>query len=275
MTIRAWPFQSPPLGAPFVLNRCSPQAEGLVGWWPTVPHAGGAVLRDTSGRGRSIGLVAAPTLAPVAVAGRALTYNGTTQYATTAQSVATGTAPFSLVVWARWTTSQNGPVIAGEGKNGDTTPLIILQTQASNRVQYLARSATGTASITSAAGVALNDGLWHCFLCVTEAAASHALYVDGALQGTSATNAGTIGTDTFTIGALFRTIASNFFAGDIADVRVYNRALSAAEALALYAPQTRWQLYGVPVTRGRAAAVAGGDALFNRPFSPVFRGAFG
>lgn len=39
-------FTSPPLGEPWELNRDSPQAAGLVAWWPTVGDAGSARIRD-------------------------------------------------------------------------------------------------------------------------------------------------------------------------------------------------------------------------------------
>ena len=54
--------------------------------------------------------------------------------------------------------------------------------------------------------------------------------------------------------------AASWFTGQIAEVRVYNRALTDNEVWELYAPQTRWDLYWQPSRRVYVQAPASFDA---------------
>ena len=58
----------------------------------------------------------------------------------------------------------------------------------------------------------------------------------------------------------------NSFYGLLSDVRIYNRALSAAEVWQQWAPQTRWELYR-PLVRRVWTVPAGGWA-----YNPVWNG---
>lgn len=74
----------------------------------------------------------------------------------------------------------------------------------------------------------LNDGQWH-HVAVTLKNNVLKLYVDGTVVKTATVNnLNTVGTS-FTIGASQRIIKEEFFAGDIDEVRVWNRALSENE----------------------------------------------
>ena len=70
--------QDQAFGRPFRLNKNSPQAKGLVGWWPTLGQ-GGDVLKDYSGYGQ-VGNFAAgaasPTWKTLPGVGRVLDYDG-------------------------------------------------------------------------------------------------------------------------------------------------------------------------------------------------------
>ena len=70
--------QGQTFGRPFRLNKHSPQARGLVGWWPTL-GGGGNVLRDRSGRGNDgafPGGTADPTWTRDAERGLVVDYDG-------------------------------------------------------------------------------------------------------------------------------------------------------------------------------------------------------
>jgi hypothetical protein len=87
-----------------------------------------------------------------------------------------------------------------------------------------------------------DDTDWHCIVASYNGSAL-IVYVDGILAG-SAAGDGNIKAGTLTelrIGARGNNVA--YWRGDIADVRIYGRALTAADAWQLYAPQTRWELY--------------------------------
>lgn len=81
----------------------------------------------------------------------------------------------------------------------------------------------------------INDGNWHHVVGVYNGATPIDIYIDGVLDNTSAGNApastGTTGNDV-SVGAVN---TARFFTGDIDDVRVYDRALSAAEVATIFA----------------------------------------
>jgi hypothetical protein len=93
---------------------------------------------------------------------------------------------------------------------------------------------------------AVNNGAWH-FICgLRTSSTTMAVYVDGVLDGSPGTNAnpGSLtASDGIKIGA---SASTNWFVGSIKDVRLYMRALSAAEIAAMYHPETRWDLYKQP-----------------------------
>ena len=84
----------------------------------------------------------------------------------------------------------------------------------------------------------VNDGAWHHICAVWTGSAPIQLYVDGTAQtlttvGSSISSFNTVSNGSCSIGQLAD--GTNFFNGKIDDVRVYNRALSAAEVAALAA----------------------------------------
>ncbi len=92
---------------------------------------------------------------------------------------------------------------------------------------FMSGTPAGTAVIAA-------DG-WHHIVCeytVSGANVTQNLYIDGALRAIS-TNAQTDpGIDTLSIGV--RTGTTDYYNGSIDEVRIYNRALSAAEVNKLY-----------------------------------------
>lgn len=72
------------------------------------------------------------------------------------------------------------------------------------------------------------------------------IYINGIQENSSAQTLAVGAAATFTYIGAFNNqtvFTTNFWKGNIGDVRIYNRALSAAEVYQLYAPQTRWALY--------------------------------
>ncbi len=67
-------------GVPFELNRNSPQATGLVGWWPMLGSRGMGNLRDLSGRGLDGAFNGGLTWVADAKMGAALAFDGSTGY---------------------------------------------------------------------------------------------------------------------------------------------------------------------------------------------------
>ena len=85
---------------PFELNKDSPQAQGLVGWWPMGP-IGGNVLRDFSGRGFDLTL---NNMEPddwiQTRFGPALDFDGTDEFAEVNRAILE-TEPLTMCCWFR------------------------------------------------------------------------------------------------------------------------------------------------------------------------------
>jgi hypothetical protein len=92
----------------------------------------------------------------------------------------------------------------------------------------------GTPYIASAT-TDINDNQWH-YLVGTYDGSTMKCYVDGSLEGTNTSFSGNLPVriGDLRIGADYDTTPGNFFNGSIDEVRVYNRALSAAEVGDLY-----------------------------------------
>jgi len=100
-----------------------------------------------------------------------------------------------------------------------------------------------TASVYDSTGCTLstagyNDGRWHLATFIVDSSGGR-LYVDGVLKGTQAWVGATPGADNngsqaLSIGTYPGSTPTPYFPGSIDEVRIYNRALSAAEAAQLY-----------------------------------------
>lgn len=223
---------------PYACNWDSPQADGLVAWWPALPWGGG--MHD-----RCHGLFEATTVggAPSQVSEPEYdvvqSFDGTDDnYAVpNAQTVGLQLAhlgPVSAFAWAlhRTLSGTNEPVafFGGQywvcrftsGTTGDAGPFgrnANITGLATNTWQHLGFTWTYSGS-GSGTNQTYRDGL-----------------ANSSATGTT-TAAGTV--EDFTIG---RRVSFGFFDGLVADVRVYDRALSPAVVWQLWDPSTRWDLY--------------------------------
>ena len=111
---------------------------------------------------------------------------------------------------------------------------------------YRVARRAATATIAYAGGVgegaddvpAVNNGLWHHFVAVTDAAGAEfgtALYLDGVLHGVN-TNAAVLtnNTQNLLIGANPDTTPNRAWNGEIDDIAIWNRVLTASEVATLY-----------------------------------------
>lgn len=206
-------------------------SSGLVGWWPL--DEGGA---DRSGNGNTGGL----SNAPVTVSGklgRALQFNGISQYVNVPDVTGLQIAnDIAVSVWVKFTTSaMTVPLAKYNAVSG--WELVT----SSGGIRFGGRD---TPYRSTAASSAINNGAWH-HVAGVRTGSMWSLYVDGALS--SSTNALTSGSIAavgtgLCIGRNASAAAGAEFPGSLDDVRIYNRALSAAEISALY--HSKRHLYG-------------------------------
>lgn len=259
---RGWPFAHPPAGVAFGVNRRSPQAVGLVGWWPTVGQSTTGLVREyvSGAHGAGAGNTA---LRPDGTVGAAYAMDGTGDYiavGAAAKPILDCPAGVTLSAWINIPTTAGGlRVIAGDANASATVYQYVLEV---NNVAGRINAAWGGA-IYGGSSTTLSVNTWYHVAMVrsgTTGAWTVTYYVngqsDGAVSGI-ATNPGT--QQGFGIGCAGLFTLTVTFNGLLSDVRVYNRALSPAEVYAMYAPQTRWQLYRslMPAARERVGSLAG------------------
>ncbi len=141
----------------------------------------------------------------------------------------TGT-PLTISAWVKTnTTAKKGIVYLGNGATGNS--------------YYLTNIQGGTARVTArnptevvAAGAVINNGEWHHVLSFYAGPTERHIYVDGVLGATSVTDVPAVALTRFGIGGLTRNtphVPVDLLDGQIDDVALWDRALSAAEVAGL------------------------------------------
>jgi hypothetical protein len=270
-----WPTGEIPNG-PFRLNHNSPQAKGLVAWWPPLGSQG-RPLRDLSGYGDNMafpGGTANPVWTPSEM-GYVLSYDGSDDYLSVSSDHLNLTGTVTL---SAWVTSSR----AWDWNNGAYIGILARNTVYDNgfglhmyedpvleetAIYMWTRGATfGEIGWNVEAFWATNT--WYHVVGVYDGTNSY-VYVNGLLRnsGATPTPTSTAGDSTW-IGREANASAAEW-PGLIGDTRVYDRVLSANEVYALWAPDTRFELYQ-PVRRVWGVRVAAAAAAAE-PIAHIYR----
>ena len=221
--------------------RAADIATGLVGYWKLDGNAS-----DSSGKGKHGTLIGGtPTKDRFGITGASLSFNGSSDYIT----LPTSTLAYnSSATYAAWIDPENltqkGAILGHDTNNlADYSDALCggfwLKTSSFRGTVY---SNTGYQVITTAA----TAGVWQHIVFVKDIANSQIkLYKNGVLISTVAFTPATLGVDGTVQCGLNRLMVARFnssntdgpqdkFNGYIDDVRIYNRALTADDVLALY-----------------------------------------
>lgn len=199
-----------------------PSLNGLIGWWP-LNEGGGSTTLDMSASLRHGTLVNSPAWA-VNGWGRALLLNGINQYMIT-QLPGPQACTVSALVNKN---SSSNSIIVNSALNGTLQVSIGVTT---NKLQLVKTNILVIAEST----VPVPLGVPTHVAVTYNASGAFAFYINGILAG-SGTNVQTLNAGPLCFGVHGNTGLYNaqFFNGALSDLRVYNRALSAAEILRLY-----------------------------------------
>jgi type II secretory pathway pseudopilin PulG len=223
---------------------------GIVGCWK-LDETSGTTAADLSGKGNNGTLVnmTPPGCWVTGQIGNALAFDGTNDYVDlgTDSSLNFGSSgPFTVAAWVK--TTENYGMIVSFRSSTDGGPVIDLAVgyeggaDDPGKAMILVRQDGGSGGYAHVKGGAVNDGLWHHVAAVRGSGSTIELFLDGVSQGTNSgaesggaitTNLRAIGSERRWVNDSFGTADQRYLAGTIDDVRLYNRALGAAEIATL------------------------------------------
>lgn len=247
-------FQGP-TGDPFTLNRSSPQAVGLMSWWPTLASRGTNALRDLGPlkRNASLGSGALLSLSSErgwcleldgvddqVSAGNLTEYHGLTAFSITAwvrPADVTTTGVFRAILSKRNLVDTNRAVFLFDKDSTNPDELRFGINIAGSWLQWTTSNLNLTAGVYQLVGVSYDTTNGPTFF--KNGLPVSSSQTSGATKPPlSSNNAPVVIGGVETYGAVEKP-----WLGGIDDPRTYSRALSAAEHWQLYDPATRWDLY--------------------------------
>jgi glucose/arabinose dehydrogenase len=197
--------------------------EGLVAAYGLEEGSGNATA-DVSGNG-NLGTLAGTAWTTAGRFGRALSFNGTTSIVSVPDSASLGLAPgMTVEAWVRPSAGGGVRTVVGKERTGGLA--FALFSSAAGGAPAGSAFLDGTAFTVTGTGALPTDAWSH--LAVTYDGGALRLYVGGVQVGsTPATGALPLGSGPLRLGAT--AVFGQRFAGQLDEVRVYDRALSAAE----------------------------------------------
>lgn len=216
----------------------------LVAHWK-LDETSGTDAADSSGNGYTATYTNSPTLNQAGAFGasKAVAFVSTSN-----QCAATGAVPLlrnvsaaTMTCWAKWaTTSQRYLLSLFDGTNSTSRMAIAANHTSAGKVGAYAVAGDGETLQIVYGGSGLNNGAWHHIAAVVNYPLDTiTVYVDGVAIGLTGTPAFTASATSNTdsrgmgIGAIYT--GTNGTTCTLDDVRIYSRALSAADVAALYA----------------------------------------
>jgi len=242
-----WPGPGPPTGN-FTINRASPQAAGLVLWMPLFGPDANVDRYVDRVAGWSFTKNGTPVWMADSMFGNSLTFDdGSSEYLGIT-SAPLSSEPITMSCWFR---SDNATALQTliSISRSDTWHtqwrLCACGSVADDPVGMHSRDAVASAWAYSTTGYSANT--WHHAAGVCASDTDRRAMIDGGSKSSDGDNIAVSNTvDRTTVGYMVyggSPAFGDYFSGSIADVRIYNRALSDAEVWALYDPATRWELY--------------------------------
>ena len=205
---------------------------GLVGWW-TMDRITGTTVVDSSGSGNN----GAEVGGPVQVAGKigqALSFNGTSQYVNVSAGANLQNTVWTYSVWIKGDHAPNTSVISQPLADGALYSNLQLDWDHTNSAfEQSCAFSNGGSWYSVKIQRALQANTWYNIACSYDGSTLK-VYLNGVLNNSFSVSATpNTASGPLTVGAN-PTGGGSYFPGSIDDVRIYNRALTAAEVQTLY-----------------------------------------
>jgi hypothetical protein len=245
-------------GEPFELNHKSPQALGLVSWWPPIGSIGQSDLIDFVGVNRAVGAGSMSWQADREI-DFCPVYNGSnTRFDCGAPDPFNALSAATFCAWVKWGGAANGLTAAQDVLRKDGC-FAFGGGWAAGKARLWTWSSTNVLTAGPDSVSRIDDGNPH-LVCAVLDGAYNTIYIDGRAEA-SAAYSSTLYSNTNHLFISSNGGGGEFWNGLIGDARIYRRGLSPAEIWGLYDPQTRWDLYKSPR----------GDVIYKQLVSPAMR----
>jgi len=139
--------------------------------------------------------------------------------------------PLTISAWVR-TTSDTWGSVASLADSSSETSYVDIHIQPGGTPLAIVR--TDSSFDAALSSETINDGTWHNIVAVYTSSNQRDFFVDGELKASNTVNKPFPALNNFNIGRLGRLSDTNYFLGEIDDVAVWNRALSAGEIESIY-----------------------------------------
>ncbi len=238
-----WRYPQPP-PRDVELNRNSPQAKGLLIWAPlsAIYNRSPGVLKNWTHRTGDSSTFGSPTSNYDPIVGPYLAFpstpagfdwgdipqvEGIDQITVSAWARKTGANWGQDMIWAKHTSASNG--------------CFFLSTTTQTNLRFTVINASSS-RVDNDATFTFNTQTWYHMVGVYNGVDLR-IYINGILSSTPSAQTGLIKDHTSTLRLADFNGSGWDLEGDIAEPRIYDRALSAGEVWAMYDPATRWDLY--------------------------------
>lgn len=237
----------------------APSAEGLVGLYSGFADPGSTVLRDLSYLRQDLALLGGPTWQLDSEFGGTLALvSASSQYAEFDATPVTA-PPFTLACWFRSGSAALGQTLLWVGDKDQALSFWQLEARGDVAGDPVRAAAVSGSLAVAATTTGYSVNTWHHAAAVFASATDRRAFIDGGGKGTDTTSRAPTGSDRISLGRSGDSSPSSYLEGRIAEARLYNRALSDAEVLALYDPATRWEVYRRVQRRRVFSLPAGGN----------------
>ena len=204
---------------------------GLVGYWK-MDEGGGTQARDMSGWGNNATLVGSPTWIPVSN-GLAIDFNGSTSYARVSDQAGLDvTTGLTLSAWIK-PRAQTSQDLIGRAIAGSSDGYELSLSSAGTVFMRLNQASFGdTYRLDSLTHYPFSGTKWM-HVAATYNGTTMRIYINGVFEG-SITGPTAIAANLLNVGIGAQSDGTRRFNGNMDDVRIYNRALSASEIATLF-----------------------------------------
>jgi len=153
-------------------------------------------------------------------------FDGASDYITTDSLPITDFINFTMSGWFYIQDGSTTRGIVTFANTSNNTPLALIEYITAGNVRFNYRPDSGSLSSNDSSAVSLNE--WY-YVTATKEGTALKIYLDGSLNDSSTISDTAITIDKFSIGALVRSTIANYMDGNLANVAIWNRALSSDE----------------------------------------------